>query len=112
MYRGKSTIMEIIKRNKCLKVRFTSLEYEIIKNLASKSGMQMAPFCREKALGHRVALIKTHEEVEAYEMLTKFYNNFEGIKKLWRDKDSAVVKEIIKTCQEIKQHLKRLRDGW
>ena len=92
-----------------IKFRCTALEKAIIEKKAENSGQSVSSFCRSSALGQRIGYKLTDEELQAYEMLTVYYNNFNRITNLLKDKDSTFAKEIAVTAGEIKRHLEKFK---
>jgi len=92
-----------------IKFRCTSLEKAIIEKKAEKSGLSTSSYCRASALGQKIGYKLTDEELEAYEMLVKYHNNFTRITNAFKDKDSNFVREMNETALEIKRHLQKFK---
>jgi len=98
-----------MKKKELIKFRCTALEKAIIEKKAEKSGQSVSSFCRSSALGQKIAYKLTDEEIEAYQILTQFHNNFASISNLLKNKDKAFAKEVATTASEVKRHLQKFQ---
>ncbi|HZJ36564.1 MAG TPA: hypothetical protein VFD29_08070 [Gillisia sp.] len=98
-----------MNKKELIKLRCTGLEKAILQKKADNSGQSLSSFVRSAALGHKIGYKLTDEELEAYQMLTKYHNNFVAIINLLKKKDSNFAKEVMRTADEIKEHLKKFR---
>lgn len=101
--------MEKPKRTKYIKLRLTSLEKKLIEKKAHHSGLATAVYCRDTALNKMIDYKLTAEELEVYQMLVKYHNNFQSISNLLKSKDSRFAQEVKATANEIKEHLKKFK---
>lgn len=98
-----------MKKKELIKFRCTPLEKAIIEKKAENAGTSVSSFCRVSALDQKIGYRLTAEELEAYKMLTQYFNNFKAISNLLKNKDSAFAKEVATTAQEIKNHLQKFK---
>ncbi len=96
-------------KKKIIKYRCTALEKAIIKKKAANSGQSISSFCRSSALGQKIAYKLTDEELQAYQMLVKYHNNFTAISNLLKKKDSAFAKAVLEMIGELKIHLNKFK---
>lgn len=98
-----------MRKEEYIKFRCSPLEKAIIEEKAKLSGQSVSSFCRSSALNKKIGFKLTEEELQAYEMLVKYHNNFSRITNLLPNKDTELVNEITTTVQEIKQHLQKFK---
>lgn len=98
-----------VKRTALLRMSLTPLEKKVIERKAKNAGMQAAPYCRTVCLGHQISGRLTEEEIQAYQMLVKYHNNFQRITNLLKSKDSAFAGEVLAAAREIKAHLEKFK---
>jgi hypothetical protein len=98
-----------MEKKSVLRFRCSPLEKAIIERKASDSGLSASAFCRASALGQKMGYKLTDEELGAYQMLTRYHNNFISISNLLKDKDSRFAGEVKAAAAEIKEHLKKFR---
>jgi hypothetical protein len=98
-----------MEKKEVLRFRCTPLEKAIIEKKASNSGLSASAFCRASALDQKIGYKLTDEELEAYQMLVKYHNNFMAISNLLKNKNSRFAGEVNKTAVEIKNHLKKFK---
>jgi len=99
----------LMEKKEVLRFRCTPLEKAIIEKKASNSGLSASAFCRASALDQKIGYKLTDEELEAYQMLVKYHNNFMAISNLLKNKNSRFAGEVNKTAVEIKNHLKKFK---
>lgn len=92
-----------------IKFRCSALEKAIIEKKAEHSGQSVSSYCRTVALGQKVSYKLTAEELQAYQMLTKYHNSFVSINNLLEAKDSQFSKMVADTAKEIRNHLKKFQ---
>ena len=97
-------------KNKELRFRVSTLEYDIIKNKISKTGLSISEFLRRLALGLELKNKLTDDEVECYRNLSKFSDNFRRISNLFKVGDVTGMKnETLYTSRLIREHLEKLK---
>lgn len=99
----------LMKKKEHIIFRCSSLEKAILQKKADHSGQSVSSFVRASALGQKIGYKLTDEELEVYQMLTKYHNHFVAISNLLKKKDSAFAKEVGSVAKEIKQHLKKFQ---
>jgi sulfur relay (sulfurtransferase) DsrC/TusE family protein len=98
-----------MNRKSFLKFRVTPLEKLVIKKKAQNSGLSMSEFARASTLGMKVSSKFTEEEMELYQMLVKYHNNFKSISNAIKTKDPSFKNEVLFLADEIKKHLKKFK---
>lgn len=94
-------------KKETIRFRCSRLERLLIEKKASNAGMSVSALCRASVLGQKIGNRLTAEELEAYEMLQKYRNNFQNIANLLKSKDSTFAKEVGAAVSHIKSHLKK-----
>ena len=100
-----------IKRNYCLKVRYTFSELALIKQKAKETGLTTARYIRETSLDNPIRVKRfTQEEKEQFRVLTGMANNMNQITKRYHVGDTTHL-ALIRTVSSIEELIKKmLRD--
>lgn len=105
---------ELVKRDKRIVFRTTSVEKKVIEIMADEAGLSVSDYVRKCAMNKSVKLRFTPEELEHFKKLHAFHRNFTLIGNLIRRDNARITQELLaeiaKTQQEIKKHLKRFED--
>lgn len=97
-------------KDKLIKFRVTKIENLIIKKKASNSGVSVSELMRGLVFNYKLSNKLTPEEVECYQLLAKYADNFRRISNLFKLGDTTGVKEeSIATSKLIREHLLKLK---
>lgn len=97
-------------KDKLIKFRVTKIENLIIKKKASNSGVSVSELMRGLVFNYKLSNKLTPEEVECYQLLAKYADNFRRISNLFKLGDTTGVKEeAIATSKLIREHLLKLK---
>ena len=97
-------------KDKLIKFRVTKIENLIIKKKASNCGVSVSELMRGLAFNCKLSNKLTPEEVECYQLLAKYADNFRRISNLFKLGDTTGVKEeSIATSKLIREHLLKLK---
>lgn len=97
-------------KDKLIKFRVTKIENLIIKKKASNSGISVSELMRGLVFNYKLSNKLTPEEVECYQLLAKYADNFRRISNLFKLGDTTGVKEeAIATSKLIREHLLKLK---
>ena len=100
-----------MNKTKRIDVRVTIFEEKLIKIKAKDSGLTASEYLRKSALDKKIPKALDKDELEIYQDLKKFYNNFNSISNLFRKGDyQKMVEEIEELKLELKQHLNKIYD--
>jgi sulfur relay (sulfurtransferase) DsrC/TusE family protein len=91
-----------------IEIRVTILEKKIILKKAQNAALSTSEYVRSSALNQNISYKLTEEELEVYKMLKSYYNNFQRIGNILKEKDTEFAKEIMKTSKEIREHLAKI----
>ena|SRR5690625_6268272 len=98
------------KRTQFIKFRVSSLEQNTIQKKAKNAGLTASEFLRRLAFKKEIRGRLTPEEIECYQTLIKYADNFRRISNLINKNDKrGVKKETLKTAELIKAHLNKLK---
>lgn len=93
-----------------IKFRVSKIENLIIKKKASNSGVSVSELMRGLVFNYKLSNKLTPEEVECYQLLAKYADNFRRISNLFKLGDvTAVKEESIATSKLIREHLLKLK---
>lgn len=97
-------------KDNLIKFRVSKIENLIIKKKASNSGISVSELMRGLALSHKLSNKLTPEEIECYQLLSKYADNFRRISNLFKLGDTTGVKEeAIATSKLIREHLLKFK---
>ncbi len=97
-------------KNKILKFRVSNLEQKIIQKKAENTGLSLSEFMRRISLDAELKSRLTEQEIECYQTLSKFADNFRRISNLFKLGDVTGMKqETLETSRLIKQHLEKFK---
>jgi predicted DNA binding CopG/RHH family protein len=101
---------ELKMKDNLIKFRVSKIETLIIKKKASNCGVSVSELMRGLALDYKLSNKLTPEEIECYQLLSKYADNFRRISNLFKLGDTTGVKEeAIATSQLIRAHLLKLK---
>ena len=98
-----------MNKKQVLKFRCTSLEKAIIEKKAQNSGLSLSAYIRSCSLNQKINFKFTDAELEVYQSLVKFHNNFTRLSNLYKNKDPLFSQESKALAEQIKNHLKKLQ---
>ncbi|MEB3801743.1 mobilization protein [Flavobacterium columnare] len=97
-------------KDNLIKFRVSKIENLIIKKKASNSGISVSELMRGLVLDYKLSNKLTPEEIECYQLLSKYADNFRRISNLFKLGDTTGVKEeSIATSKLIREHLLKLK---
>ena len=102
---------QTINRNERIYLRLTPLEKKVVVLAAKEANLSISDFTRRAALNMKVTIRFSPKELDIYNDLHKYHQNFTRISNLLRGnefkKEIKVIKEIEEVKYLIKMHLKR-----
>lgn len=97
-------------KNYFIKFRVSKIEYLIIKKKAEDSGISISELMRALAFNYKLSSKLTPEEIECYQLLSKYGDNFRRISNLFKLGDTTGVKEeALVTSKLIREHLMKIK---
>lgn len=91
-----------------IKFRCTALEKKLLKIRAKNCGLTLSEYFRRVAFEKKITERLTDEEIEIYQDLVKYHNNFKAIGNMFRKKNPNLAKMVYALAEDIKTHLKKL----
>lgn len=98
-----------MNRKSFLKFRLTLLEKRVIKKKAELAGLSMSEFARAAALGQKTSSKFSEEELNNYQMLVKYHNNFKSISNAIKTRNPSLSAEVLLLAEEMKKELKKFQ---
>ncbi|MGZ9736604.1 plasmid mobilization protein [Flavobacterium sp. GNP002] len=97
-------------KNTFIKFRVSYIENLIIKDKASKSGVSVSELIRGLIFNYKLSNKLTPDEIECYQTLSKYSDNFRRISNLFKLGDTdGFKKECLETSHIIREHLLKLK---
>ncbi|MCT4085517.1 mobilization protein [Elizabethkingia anophelis] len=97
-------------KNQFIKLRVTRLEKLQIEKRAKSTGNSVSEFIRLLALGYEIKSKLNEKEIECYQNLSKFSDNFRRISNLFKAGDVTGMKaETLEASRLIRTHLEKLK---
>ncbi|TMU55763.1 hypothetical protein FGG15_10165 [Flagellimonas algicola] len=90
-----------------VKFRCTKYEKKLLLAKARLCGLSLSEFLRRAAMEQATVERLSDEEIEIYQMLAKYHNNFKSIGNMFRKKSPKLTEMVYETAKQIKEHLKR-----
>ncbi len=98
-----------MNRNEVVRFRLTKMEKEVLKLRANKCSLSLSDFCRNTIFDKEVKYKLTLEEVQAYQSLARFHNDFERLANFFKHKDSILSNEVRKVAHDLHNELKKFQ---
>ena len=96
-------------KKELVKFRCSVYEKKLLQVKAKRSGLTLSEFCRmvvaEKDIKERLS----GEQLDIYQTLVKFHNNFKAIGNMFRKKDPKLSAAVYELAEEIKVHLQNVK---
>ncbi|WP_282055435.1 mobilization protein MbpA [Maribacter luteus] len=94
-------------KSQLVKFRCTTYEKKLLIAKAKLCGLSLSEFLRRAAMEQTTVERLSDEEIEIYQMLAKYHNNFKSIGNMFRKKSPKLTEMVYETAKQIKEHLKR-----
>jgi hypothetical protein len=94
-------------KRELVKFRCTTYEKKLLMAKAKLCGLTLSEFLRRAAMEQTTVERLSDEEIEIYQMLAKYHNNFKSIGNMFRKKSPKLTEMVYDTAKQIKEHLKR-----
>ena len=101
---GRKRKKEYMKKQ-FIQFRCSIYEKKLLKIKAKKVGLTLSEYCRRAAFDHRTIERLTEEQIEMYQTLVKYQNNFKLIGNMFRKRNPKLANEVMQLAHEIRQHL-------
>ncbi|WP_431126214.1 mobilization protein MbpA [Flagellimonas flava] len=105
---GRREKKELFKgKTQLVKFRCTMYEKKLLLAKSRLCGLSLSEFLRRAAMEQATIERLSEEEIEIYQMLAKYHNNFKSIGNMFRKKSPKLTEMVYETAKQIKEHLKR-----
>ena len=92
-----------------IQVRCSIYEKKLLQRRAARAGISLSEYIRNTAFDKNIVERITPEQVEAYQMLVQYKNNFTRIGNMFRKRDPKLTREVEDLAREIRNHLKNFK---
>ena len=105
---GRSTKKkEVSIKDEIIKFRCTTYEKKLLTLKAKSAGLTLSEYFRRVAFEQKIVERLSDSEIEIYQTLVKYHNNFKAISNLFKKKNPSLTQEVLNLAKEIKEHLKK-----
>ena len=92
-----------------IQVRCSIYDKKLLQRRAARAGISLSEYIRNTAFDKNIVERITPEQVEAYQMLVQYKNNFTRIGNMFRKRDPKLTREVEDLAREIRNHLKNFK---
>ena len=92
-----------------IKFRCTVYEKKLLQKRAKRAGISLSEYCRSTAFGQNVIERLSMEQLECYNTLVDYKNNFTRIGNMFKRHHPKLEEEVKQLAAEIRGHLKNFR---
>ncbi|TVZ26593.1 hypothetical protein JM83_1570 [Gillisia sp. Hel_I_86] len=92
-----------------IQIRCSIYEKKLLKKRAAKAGISLSEYLRTTAFERNIVERITPEQLECYQLLIQYKNNFSRIGNMFKKNNPQLTKEVIQLAEEIRGHLKNFR---
>ena len=92
-----------------IQVRCSIYDKKLLQRRAARAGISLSEYIRNTAFDKNIVERITPEQVEAYQMLVQYKNNFTRIGNMFRKRDPKLAREVEDLAREIRTHLKNFK---
>jgi predicted choloylglycine hydrolase len=92
-----------------IQIRCSIYEKKLLKNRAAKAGISLSEYLRSTAFQKNIVERITQEQLECYQLLVQYKNNFSRISNMFKKGNPQLAKEVKQLAEEIRTHLNNFR---
>ncbi|GGW86106.1 mobilization protein MbpA [Salegentibacter mishustinae] len=92
-----------------IQVRCSIYEKKLLQRRAARAGISLSEYIRATAFDKDIVERITPEQVETYQMLVQYKNNFTRIGNMFKKRDPKLAREVEDLAREIRNHLKNFK---
>ena len=104
---GRSKKKGVAIKDEIIKFRCTLYEKKLLTQKAKSAGLTLSEYFRRVAFEQKIVERLSDSEIEIYQMLVKYHNNFKAISNLFKKKNPSLNKEVLEVAKAIKEQLKK-----
>ena len=94
-----------IMKREVIQIRCSIYEKKLLKKRAARAGISLSEYLRSTAFEINMVERITPEQLECYQMLIQYKNNFMRISNMFKKRDPKLAKNVEDLAEEIRQHL-------
>ena len=92
-----------------IQVRCSIYEKKLLQRRAARAGISLSEYIRATAFDKNIVERITPEQLETYQMLVQYKNNFTRIGNMFKKRNTKLVREVEDLAKEIRTHLKNFK---
>jgi len=92
-----------------IQIRCSIYEKKLLKNRADKAGISLSEYLRSTAFQKNIVERITQEQLECYQLLVRYKNNFSRISNMFKKGNPQLANEVKHLAEEIRTHLNNFR---
>lgn len=104
---GCSAIKSLSIKDQIIKFRCSTYEKKLLIVKVKRSGLTLSEYFRRIAFEQQIVERLSDDEIEIYQMLVKYHNNFKAISNLVKKKNPTLNATVLELANEMKLHLKK-----
>ena len=92
-----------------IQIRCSIYEKKLLKRRAARAGISLSEYLRATAFERTIVERITPEQLETYQLLVQYKNNFTRIGNMFRKRDPNLAATVEKLAEEIRTHLNNFK---
>ena len=92
-----------------IQVRCSIYEKKLLQRRAARAGISLSEYIRATAFDKNIVERITPEQLETYQMMVQYKNNFTRIGNMLKKRDPKLAREVEDLAREIRTHLKNFK---
>ena len=92
-----------------IQIRCSIYEKKLLKKRATRAGISLSEYLRSTAFKINMVERITQEQLECYQVLIQYKNNFSRISNMFRKSNPKLAEEVKQLAEEIRTHLKNFK---
>ncbi|UJH90118.1 hypothetical protein LZ575_14510 [Antarcticibacterium sp. 1MA-6-2] len=92
-----------------IQIRCSIYEKKLLQRRAARAGISLSEYIRSAAFERNIVERITPEQLEAYQMLVQYKNNFTRIGNMFKKRDPKLAGVVEDLAREIRTHLKKFK---
>ncbi|MDT0644209.1 mobilization protein MbpA [Zunongwangia sp. F363] len=92
-----------------IQIRCSIYEKKLLKRRAARAGISLSEYLRSTAFERNIVERLSPEQLEAYQMLVQYKNNFARISNMFKKRHPKLAAAVNQLAEEIRIHLKNFK---
>ena len=98
-----------IMKREYIQVRCSIYEKKLLQRRAARAGISLSEYIRATAFDKNIVERITPEQLETYQVMVQYKNNFTRIGNMFKKRDPKLAREVEDLAREIRTHLKNFK---